>query len=106
QRFDWWRDRYNFERPHQGIGDQVPMDRYRPSRRNYPETLPPVKYDQTDDVRKVNPDGYIIYQAHRYKIGKGFIGRRVAVRKQKDTPKKMVYFCHQPIKEISPKTVN
>lgn len=106
QRFDWWRHRYNFERPHQGIDDQVPMDRYQPSRRNYPETLPPVEYDQTDQVRKVSGDGTISYQNHEYKIGKGFVGQHIAIRKQKDTPKKMVYFCHQPIKEISPKTVN
>jgi hypothetical protein len=106
QRFDWWRDRYNFERPHQGIDDQVPMDRYQSSWRSYPETLPPVEYDQTDHVRKVDSDGYISYQGHRYKIGRGFVGQYVAIRKQKDTPNKMVYFCHQPIKEISPKTVS
>lgn len=102
QRFDWWRDRYNLERPHQSLDDDVPMDRYQPSWRAYPETLPPVEYNSTDAVRKVNQSGYMSYQGNTYKIGKGFVGQRVAVRKQKGSTKKTVYFCHQAIKEIHP----
>lgn len=101
RRFDWWRKRYNIERPHQALDDQVPIDRYRPSHRAFPEVLPPVEYDQTDQVRKVASNGTIGYQGQTYKIGKAFIGQRVAVRKHKKPSTGMIYFCHQPIKEIS-----
>ncbi|MGK7371732.1 MAG: IS481 family transposase [Candidatus Halalkalibacterium sp. M3_1C_030] len=100
QRFDWWRDRYNTERPHQGIDDQVPIDRYSESWRTFPEQLAPIEYDQSDEIRKVNNNGYISYQATSYKIGKAFCGHPVALRDQQNSTSKTVYFCHQPIKEI------
>ena len=34
--FDAWREVYNFERPHEALGQQVPASRYRPSQRPMP----------------------------------------------------------------------
>jgi transposase InsO family protein len=41
QAFDKWRHIYNHERPHEGIDLQVPIERYRVSRRSFPSALPP-----------------------------------------------------------------
>lgn len=100
--FDSWRDRYNLERPHQGIGDQVPMDRYKVSPRNFPEQLSAIAYNSTDETRKVSQSGYISYQSQTVQIGRAFAGYPVAIRPQKvdEEITKMVYFCHQPIREI------
>jgi transposase InsO family protein len=43
--FDTWREIYNHERPHEGIGLIVPGSRYLKSMKPFPETLPPVVYD-------------------------------------------------------------
>jgi transposase InsO family protein len=37
--FDWWRDVYNCERPHDALSLATPSTRYRPSTRRFPETL-------------------------------------------------------------------
>lgn len=100
--FDSWRNRYNIERPHQGIDDQVPMDRFTVSRRSFPEQLPAIEYNATDETRKVSQGGYISYQSQPVQIGRAFAGLPVAIRSQiiDKEMKKMVYFCHQPIREI------
>jgi transposase InsO family protein len=51
--FDAWRPIYNFERPHQGIGMEVPASRYTPSRRSYPGRLPKVEYEPGTITRRV-----------------------------------------------------
>lgn len=100
--FDGWRNRYNVERPHQGIGDQVPMDRFRVSPRSFPTQLPAIAYNDKDETRKVSRSGYISYQSQSVQIGRAFSGLPVAIRPQivENQSKKMVYFCHQPITEI------
>ncbi|HKJ70076.1 MAG TPA: integrase core domain-containing protein, partial [bacterium] len=99
-RFDWWRHRYNHERPHQALDDQVPSDRYTPSPRELPTTLPSIEYGPDDAVRRVDSSGKISLQGTKYKIGRAFCRLPVAVRPQVDTAASMVYFCHQPIREI------
>src|SRR2546430_10777954 len=49
--FDAWREVYNFERPHEALGQQVPASRYRPSLRSMPERLPQPEYDSHEIVR-------------------------------------------------------
>ncbi|MQU66575.1 transposase, partial [Pseudomonas sp. FSL R10-1350] len=50
---DEWRKIYNYERPHGGIGMQVPASRYTPSAREYQEVLPAIEYGAELHVRKV-----------------------------------------------------
>src|ERR1700736_924330 len=51
--FDRFRDRYNLVRPHDALGLDTPVSRYRPSPLPFPETLPPVEYPPELEVRKV-----------------------------------------------------
>jgi hypothetical protein len=55
--FDSWRHLYNHRRPHQAIGMATPGERYRPSDRAFPESLPPIEYGAGDIVRKVDRAG-------------------------------------------------
>ena len=44
QHFDRWRDLYNLERPHESLGMEPPIKRYRASARSFPERLTPIEY--------------------------------------------------------------
>lgn len=79
RQFDWWRVRYNFQRPHQALGDRAPASRYRPSARPFPEQLPELEYDATMLVRKVQAGGEIWLQGRPYRVGNAFRGYRVAL---------------------------
>ena len=44
-----WREVYNFERPHEALGQDVPASRYRPSPRPMPERLPQCRIRRARD---------------------------------------------------------
>ena len=58
----------------------VPLQRYRPSERAYRESPAAPEYGHTDQVRKVQDQGRIAWQGRNWRVGKAFIGERVAVR--------------------------
>jgi transposase InsO family protein len=97
--FDWWRNLYNLERPHESIGLKTPAEVYTHSKRSFPEILPAIEYPSTDEVRKVNEKGFIQYKGKEIKIGKGLTGQPVALRQVEDR-KKEIYYCNQRIKDI------
>ncbi|WP_315831254.1 IS481 family transposase [Bradyrhizobium prioriisuperbiae] len=79
--FDAWRMVYNLERPHQGLGMNVPADRFRPSSRAMPPRLPEVQYDSGDIVRKVSSTrSYISFKGRMWKVPQAFFGERLAIR--------------------------
>lgn len=78
-RFDGWRRVYNHERPHEALSLDVPINRYRPSPRPYPQTLAPVEYPSGVETRKVMKDGHISYRGRTYRISEAFGGHRVAL---------------------------
>lgn len=80
RRFDHWRHVYNTERPHDAIALEVPVTRYRPSPRDFPETLPGIVYDSGQTLRRVSDDGRICFRNRLFRVGKAFKGKRVALR--------------------------
>jgi transposase InsO family protein len=79
--FDDWREVYNFERPHQALGQQVPASRYRPSARSMPDRLPAVEYDSDEIVRRVpGTKAYISFKGALWKVPQAFCGEWLAVR--------------------------
>jgi putative transposase len=57
RRFDLFRQRYNEERPHEGIGDRIPASLWTPSPRPYPEKIVPPQYPAHMEVRRVSHCG-------------------------------------------------
>jgi transposase InsO family protein len=57
RKFDLFRTRYNEERPHEGIDNQVPASRWQPSPRPYPDRLTPPEYPGHMEVRRVSNAG-------------------------------------------------
>ncbi len=99
--FDQWREVYNHHRPHEALGLQPPVIRYRPSPRPYPEVLPPIEYPSTDLTRKVDCCGRISVHNRAFRVGKAFRGQVVALRSKQVDGVFEVYFCQTKIAEIS-----
>jgi len=93
--FDNWRHVYNYERPHQGIGMEVPAKRFRPSKIDFPEKLPEIEYSPGDVVRIVRSEGVIRFRGRKYWLGRSLIGLPVAVRPTTEVGVFEVYFCGQ-----------
>lgn len=97
---DAWRDRYNLVRPHEALGQQPPVSRYRPSARAYPERLPEVHYEPGDRVLKVRTKGQIHFAGQQLFIGEGLAGEQVAIRSTSTEGLFAVYFCHKLVRHI------
>jgi transposase InsO family protein len=103
QRFDSWRDVYNFQRPHESLDMQVPARRYQPSRQQYSEKPAPIEYAPADQVRKVQQRGWISYKGKAYRLPKAFCGQRVAIRPTATDALFDVYYCNQKIVQLNVK---
>ena len=99
-RFDAWRLVYNLERPHEALDLAVPASRYRVSPRSFPETLPPIVYGPSDQVRKVQAEGWISFRGQDFHLGRAFRGEAVALRPTCNDGVWEVVFCSQRITKI------
>ena len=100
KRFDDWRHVYNAERPHQAIGLEVPLRRYKPSPRPFPERLAPLEYDSADIVRKVDVNGRLSWRARSFPVGKALQGQAVAIRPTIDDGRYAVFLGHHAVATI------
>lgn len=98
--FDLWRERYNLVRPHEALGLQPPVTRYRPSPRPFPEVFTTIEYESTDQVRKVQGKGEISFHGRELTIGRGLAGFPVALRRTAEEHRWDVFFCHQRIAQF------
>jgi transposase InsO family protein len=77
---DRWRvGVYNAVRPHEALGDQPPVTRWRPSPRLRPRELPAVEYPPGAVVRKVGSNGLFSYRGARILAGEGLAGEPVRI---------------------------
>lgn len=78
---DRFRDDYNTDRPHQGIGDMTPAERYRPSPRalGHADELVDPDYPPDAIVRKVSSHGVVCWNYIKIALGTMWGGRRVQI---------------------------
>ncbi len=98
--FDSWRECYNFERPHEALNMATPAERYKPSSKEMPESLPEIEYGPDDSVRKVQSNGKIYFHGRKFRVGKAFQGEPVAVRPTTEDGVFKVFYCREMIKTI------
>lgn len=99
--FDAWREVYNFERPHEALGQQVPASRYRPSPRPMPDRLPAAQYDTHDIVRTVPATkAYVSFKGRLWKVPQAFCGERLAIRPLAATGRYGIFFAAYQVATI------
>lgn len=101
--FDRWREVYNHERPHEALALEVPASRYQPSRRSYPEVLPPIEYNTVDLIQTIRHNGMLYVWKQDFYIGQAFAGQPVALRPAAKDGVWNVYFCHKQIATVNRK---
>ena len=84
KRFDHFRDVYNNERPHEALGQKRPASIYQPSRRPYPESLPPIEYLGHLETRKVGHNGMMRWKDKRIFTSKTLTGEWVGLEEIDD----------------------
>lgn len=96
-----WRDIYNHERPHEGIGMLRPAERYRPSPRSLPAKLPSVDYGEGEIVRKLHRNKQTIaFKGKNWIVPKAFQGEHLAIRPHDTDRTYGIYFGSNLIKTI------
>lgn len=81
QRTRQWGREYNFERPHEALGMEVPADHYRKSRRKMPGRILPWKYPKGWESRLVKGNGLISWKGRSRFVGEAFEWQRVGLKR-------------------------
>jgi transposase InsO family protein len=69
QAFDTFVDDYNYERPHEALGQTTPAEHYKSSTRYYPHHLEDPSYPKTFDTRRAYPNGVISVGQTQWYLG-------------------------------------
>lgn len=80
RRFDEFRDVFNHERPHDGIGGKVPADLYRPSQRRLPAHLEDWEYPGYYETRRVAPNGCVCWRGSEIAVGRAYVGQLLGLK--------------------------
>jgi transposase InsO family protein len=97
---DRWRQDYNLIRPHEALELNTPASRYSCSPRPMPRVLLPIEYAPGEILRMIDCNGWLSFKAQHYKIGRAFIGQRVAIRPDSNNGLWRVCFGHHTIKTL------
>lgn len=79
QEFDLWRHEYNYERPHEALGLDVPANHYSESKRKMGKAFSELECYTSTNSRKVNEKGYFCYQNRMYFLGEAFAGKYIEI---------------------------
>jgi hypothetical protein len=81
QRTRRWIWEYNYKRPHEALGMELPGDHYRKSRRKMPEGIKPWKYTVGWESRLVKGKGMISLEGRSRFVGEAFEKERVGLKR-------------------------
>jgi transposase InsO family protein len=94
--FDRFRVEYNTERPHEARGQKPPASAYHRSIREYPATMPDIKYPDDYLVRQVRIGGPIRWKGGLIYVSKALTGEPVGLKRVDDQLWE-VYYSFLPI---------
>jgi transposase InsO family protein len=77
RRFARFCHEYNYDRPHEALGDGVPASRYQPSPRPLPPRLPALEYPGHVEVRRVATNGCVSWRARPVFLAEALAGEWV-----------------------------
>ena len=84
ERFDHFRNEFDFERPHEALGQKTPGSLYTPSPRELPERLPLPEYPGHCVIRQVRANGILYFRDRALFLSELLIGQRVALEEIAD----------------------
>ncbi len=99
--FQLWREKYNYERPHEALGMKTPGSVYMPSDRQLPDRIRPWEYSGTHHVIKVNSWGYVRFDKFQVYLSETMIDEHVEFRPSPDGSSFWVCFRNFKIAEYS-----
>ena len=92
RRFDAFCQRYNDERPHEGIGDRTPSTLWCPSSRPYPEHRTYPTYPSHMEIRRVSTAGTFRLQSRQPFLSHALGGEDIALEEVDDGIWNIVYY--------------
>jgi transposase InsO family protein len=97
--FDDFRYEYNWERPHEALGQRTPGTIHVRSRRSFPPRLPEPEYPNAQHIRRVRHNGQIRWKNDLLFVGEAFIGQPLGIE-ETDDGEYAVRFCQQIVGKI------
>jgi transposase InsO family protein len=94
--FDFFREEYNEERPHQALGQKPPALFYAPSPRPYPSRLAPVEYRDDWERRKIKDSGRMKWKGKEIVVCQALTGEQVGLEPIDDGVWR-IHFCQYPV---------
>lgn len=94
--FEQFKQYYNYERPHQSLGQRPPADFYSPSPRPFPNRLLEPEYPREWTVRKVKHKGGFLWQGHECYLSQSLAGHHVGL-KPVDNDCWLIHFYDLPL---------
>lgn len=91
-RLNTFRAEFNFDRPHEALGQKSPAHFYTASRRLYDGSLREPEYRTDQAVRRVRSNGEIKWAGDLVFVGEALIGEHVAISETEDGPMAVYYF--------------
>lgn len=103
--FDRFRASYNYDRPHEALGQKTPGSIYRTSPRPFPQKLPEVEYINTFEIRQVRSNGCIKWKNDDLYISQALAGEHIGL-KQIDNDAWQICFSFYPLGILNERTGN
>lgn len=92
--FDEFIYEYNYQRPHEALGQNTPASIYQPSSRAFPAKLPAIEYAEKVQVRQVRHNGEIKWKGDYIFVSETLIGEPVALEQKAEHLWEVRYSFH------------
>jgi transposase InsO family protein len=84
QAFENFKYEFNYERPHESLGQKLPSSMYYPSDRPYPLSVPQVEYDGDVVVKRIKHSGEMYWKSKWIYISQALAGEPIALQQIDD----------------------
>jgi transposase InsO family protein len=82
--FERFKYEYNYERPHEALGQKSPSSVYTPSSRAYSEKIPKIEYDEGVEARYIHKKGWFKWKGKSILLTKALAYETVALEQTDD----------------------
>ena len=91
QAFENFKYEFNYERPHEALGQKTPSSLYQPSNRPYPSRIPQVEYDGDVAVKKIKHSGEMYWKGKWVYVSQALAEEYIALEQIDDCLWKVLF---------------